>query len=394
MADSGTGLWIWMRQCSPTNHEMDPAAACGADSTPGLTEPAGPSGRGLARIEQDEMARRLENRSEPHSCVLALVRCRGIGHPRVRGPAELQWSLGDDARGGLPGHSATMRAARPAVQPVAAVPHAPAQLTRADAAKSAAQGNDLGLTCGTYPPTGKLALPDASAVRSRSLPRQVEPAEFSWRTGNVRMHRWGEPKNMKLHVPEPRRQSQERRPARPCGTGLCEYRQEPRHLPFDTAALKNRRAPAHGLSGLRPQTCAFRGPAWPTQERGSGSGCGSAARRITRSTQPPPAELAALRALPNQRSRADGGSPGSNRMRWPAGWRTARSPIPVFSRSFDAAELAIHEFAGRRSCSGCWRRRSRRSTRTQRDDASGSPSGATCSRSPSRPCPTRSCGCG
>ena len=183
MADSGTGLWIWMRQCSPTNHEMDPAAACGADSTPGLTEPAGPSGRGLARIEQDEMARRLENRSEPHSCVLALVRCRGIGHPRVRGPAELQWSLGDDARGGLPGHSATMRAARPAVQPVAAVPHAPAQLTPADAAKSAAQGNDLGLTCGTCLPTGKLALSGASAVRPTSLPRQVEPAEFCSRSG-------------------------------------------------------------------------------------------------------------------------------------------------------------------------------------------------------------------
>ena len=142
MADSGTGLWIWMRQCSPTNHEMDPAAACGADSTPGLTEPAGPSGRGLARIEQDEMARRLENRSEPHSCVLALVRCRGIGHPRVRGPAELEWSLPatcsrrstrtqrDDASGSPSGATRSRS------------PHAPVQLTPADAAKSAAQGND------------------------------------------------------------------------------------------------------------------------------------------------------------------------------------------------------------------------------------------------------------
>ena len=176
MADTGTGLWIWMRQCSPTNHEMDPAAACGAGRTPGLPEPAEPSARWLARIEQLETARRLENRSEPRSYVLALVRCRGIGHPRVRGPAELEWSLGDDDRGGLPGNSATMRAARPAVQPVAALPHAPAQLTPADAAKSAAQGNDLGLTCGTYLPTGKLALKDASAVRPLSLPRQVEPA--------------------------------------------------------------------------------------------------------------------------------------------------------------------------------------------------------------------------
>ena len=74
---------------------------------------------------------------------------------------------------------------------------------------------------------------------------------------------------MNLHVPEPRRQSQERRPARPCGTGLFEYRQEPRHLPFDSAALKNRRANARELSGLRPWTCEFRGPAWATQERGS-----------------------------------------------------------------------------------------------------------------------------
>ena len=380
----------------PDEPRDGPSRRCGAGRTPDLSGPAEPSGRGLARIQQLEMVRRLENRSEPRSCVLALVRYRGIGHPRVRGRRSIEGRcLGDAARGGLGGHSATTRAARPAVRPSSRTPRAPVQLTPSDAATSERRQNDLGLTCGTYPPTGKLALPDASAVRSRSLPRQVEPAEFSWRTGNVRMHRWGEPKNMKLHVPEPRRQSQERRPARPCGTGLCEYRQEPRHLPFDSAALKNRRAPAHGLSGLRPQTCAFRGPAWPTQERGSGSGCGSAARRITRSD--PAAACGA------------GSTPGLTEPAEPSGRGLARIEQDEMARRLEnrsephSCVLALVRCRGIghprvRGAGGAGvvggRRCSRRSTRTQRDDASGSPSGATCSRSPSRPCPTHSCGCG
>ena len=55
------------------------------------------------------------------------------------------------------------------------------------------------------------------------------------------------------------------------------------------------------------------------------------------------AELAELRTVPDQRSRADGGSPGSSSLRRSVGWRTARSPVPMFSRPFDTAELAIHE---------------------------------------------------
>ena len=183
MGDAGTGLCTGRRTEPVTIQETDPAATAEQEGTRVLLSLRSRADVELPRIEHPETDRRLENRSEPRSCVLALVRCRGIGHPRVRGPAELEWLLGDDARGGLPGHSATMRAARPAVQPVAAVPHAPAQLTPADAAKSAAQGNDLGLTCGPCPPTGKLALSGASAVRPTSLPRQVEPAEFCSRSG-------------------------------------------------------------------------------------------------------------------------------------------------------------------------------------------------------------------
>ena len=67
--------------------------------------------------------RRASPRAEPVKAPFlgfALVRFRGIAHPRVRGPAKPARLLGDAVRGGHRGHSATLRAARPAVQPVAA----------------------------------------------------------------------------------------------------------------------------------------------------------------------------------------------------------------------------------------------------------------------------------
>ena len=121
---------------------------------------------------------RSRTRSKPRSWVSRSFDSAELATPAFVGRRSWSACSATTTRAGLRGHSATVRAARPAVQPVAAHFALLIKSLSADAAKSDAQGNDLGLTCGTYLPTGKLALQDASAVRPTSLPRQVEPAKL------------------------------------------------------------------------------------------------------------------------------------------------------------------------------------------------------------------------
>ena len=126
----------------------------------------------FGRIHQVEMAAKCGTPRSPVLMFSNSFRFRGIGHPRVRGRRSIEGRcLGDAARRGLGGHGATTRAARPAVRPRSRTPRAPDQLTPSDAATSERRQNDLGLTCGTYLPTGKLVLSDTSAVRpTKSTP--------------------------------------------------------------------------------------------------------------------------------------------------------------------------------------------------------------------------------
>ena len=97
---------------------------------------------GSAGSEKLETACPEQNPSKPRSWVSRSFDSAEWATPEFVGRRSWSACSATTTRAGLRGHSATVRAARPAGQPVAAHFALPIKSLSADAAKSDAQGND------------------------------------------------------------------------------------------------------------------------------------------------------------------------------------------------------------------------------------------------------------